>query len=145
MYHERRVTVVVPAYNEEALIASVLETMPEIVDCIIVVDDASTDATQEKLASAANRFGDRLRVIRHGANRGVGASIRTGYRAALQEAGEDDTELVAVMAGDGHGFDGKFDYPKASDRLLRMPACFLTRQTPARLSTLLRLLFVLLG
>ncbi len=98
MFEGRRVFVVVPAHNEEKLIGEVLETMPAFVDRVIAVDDASTDGTAEALCAAGRRMGDRLRVIRHAANSGVGAAIISGYRAAL---GEDrEGLLVAVMAGD---------------------------------------------
>jgi glycosyltransferase involved in cell wall biosynthesis len=98
MFEGRRITVVVPAYNEELLIGRVLDTMPALVDRIIVVDDASKDGTAAALDAAAPRMGERLRVIRHKGNAGVGGAIVTGYRAALEE--NDDTGLVAVMAGD---------------------------------------------
>src|SRR5712691_1336931 len=98
MFEGRRVFVVVPAHNEEKLIGEVLETMPAFVDRVIAVDDASTDRTPEVLCEAGRRMGERLRVIRHAANSGVGAAIISGYRAAL---GEDrEGLLVAVMAGD---------------------------------------------
>jgi len=98
MFEGRRVMVVVPAYNEAKLIDRVLDTMPAFVDRVIVVDDASTDATAELLQAARERLGTRLMVIRHERNGGVGAAIVTGYRAALQEGPE--TGLVVVMAGD---------------------------------------------
>jgi glycosyltransferase involved in cell wall biosynthesis len=98
MYEGRQVAVVVPAYNEERLIDRVLDTMPAMVDRMIVVDDCSTDATAERLAAAQPRHGERLRVIRHAVNGGVGAAIVTGYRAAMEEL--PDSALVAVMAGD---------------------------------------------
>jgi len=47
MYHDYTIAVVVPAYNEESLIGRVIETLPEWVDHIIVVDDASRDGTAE--------------------------------------------------------------------------------------------------
>lgn len=59
MFEGRMVAVVVPAYNEERLIDRVLDTMPAIVDRIIVVDDASRDGTAERLAQARPRLGDR--------------------------------------------------------------------------------------
>jgi len=98
MFEGRRVVVVVPAHNEEKLIGRVLETMPGIVDRVVVVDDASTDRTAEVLCDASRRMGERLRVIRHPSNGGVGAAIVTGYKAALGEGG--DKTVVAVMAGD---------------------------------------------
>jgi glycosyltransferase involved in cell wall biosynthesis len=97
MFEGRPVTVVVPAHNEQKLLGRVIETMPPIVDRIIVVDDASDDATPLVLAEA-QREGHRLRVIRHEHNGGVGAAIITGYKAALEGAREN--ELIAVMGGD---------------------------------------------
>lgn len=98
MFEARRVTVVVPAYNEENLIGRVLDTMPTLVDRVIVVDDASSDGTLEILRRAEARLGERLRVIRHERNGGVGSAIITGYKAAIVEG--DDRDLVVVMAGD---------------------------------------------
>lgn len=45
MYKDKKICVVLPAYNEESQIAGVIETMPEFVDAVVVVDDASTDDT----------------------------------------------------------------------------------------------------
>jgi glycosyltransferase involved in cell wall biosynthesis len=98
MFEGRRVVVVVPAYNEEKLIARVLETMPALVDRVIVVDDASSDGTAAVLAEAKGRRGSHLCVHRHSSNRGVGGAIVSGYKAALAEGREK--VLVAVMAGD---------------------------------------------
>ena len=81
MFEGRRVVAVVPAYNEEKLIGRVLETMPACVDRILIVDDASTDSTPSILAAARDRMRDRVRVIRHEKNGGVGAAIVTGYSA----------------------------------------------------------------
>jgi glycosyltransferase involved in cell wall biosynthesis len=98
MFEGRHVSVVVPAYNEEKLIGQVLETMPGFVDRIVVVDDASSDGTATTLECAQRRYGERLQVIRHSTNGGVGAAIVTGYKAAL--ANGSDNGVVAVMAGD---------------------------------------------
>jgi glycosyl transferase family 2 len=51
VYEGKIVAVVVPAYNEEKLIGTVLDTMPDFVDLIIVIDDASTDCTFDIVAS----------------------------------------------------------------------------------------------
>jgi glycosyltransferase involved in cell wall biosynthesis len=93
MYRQLRVAVVVPAYNEERAVAAAVESVPEFVDRIIVVDDASTDATSARASDADST----ALVVRHPENRGVGAAIVTGYRAAL----DDRCDVIAVMAGDG--------------------------------------------
>ena len=96
MYKDETVCVVVPAFNEELLIGRVLDTMPEFVDRIVVVDDCSTDRTPNILRDYAERLGDRLVAIRHEVNRGVGGAIATGYEWAR----ERNIGVTAVMAGD---------------------------------------------
>ena len=91
------VGVVVPCYNEERQIGKVLETMPDFVDHIIVVDDRSSDATLERSRDWQDKMGPRLTVIEQPKNQGVGAAITTGYRRAV----EIGIDVVAVMAGDG--------------------------------------------
>jgi glycosyltransferase involved in cell wall biosynthesis len=115
MFENRRVAVVVPAFNEEKLIGRVLDTMPAFVDRVIVVNDASTDGTADALAAVQMRMGGRLRVIHHGRNGGVGAAIVTGYRLAIEEAQGND--LVVVMAGDAQMDPG--DLPRLLLPLVR--------------------------
>jgi glycosyltransferase involved in cell wall biosynthesis len=93
MLDGKSVAVVVPAYDEELLIASTIMGMPDFVDRIIVVDDASSDATAEQAAAADPR----VELVRHDVNRGVGASIVTGYRRAI----DDEVDVTCVMAADG--------------------------------------------
>src|SRR5579863_5330321 len=89
----KTIAVVVPAYNEQTLIAETIAGIPSFVDRIIVVDDASRDATAER----ARGFADpQIEVIVHERNRGVGAAIVTGYQRALAER----IAVTAVMAGD---------------------------------------------
>jgi glycosyltransferase involved in cell wall biosynthesis len=99
MFSDAKVVVVVPAYDEEERIAQVLSAMPPEVDEIIVVDDASRDRTSLR-ARAAALADTRVTLLGHDANRGVGAAIATGYRAALARAGGPRDAFV-VMAGDG--------------------------------------------
>ena len=95
MYKGKKIAVVVPAYNEEGLIAATLGGIPEFVDSIVVVDDASTDATADRAAEVA--AGDpRVTLLRHEENAGVGAAVVDGYRRAV----EDGMDVAAVMAGD---------------------------------------------
>jgi len=93
MLEGKRVAVVVPAFDEERLVGETIRGIPEFVDRILVVDDASRDGTID----AAEAVGDpRVDVLRHEHNAGVGAAIATGYRRALEE----DTDVTCVMAAD---------------------------------------------
>lgn len=94
VYGRIRVAAVIPAYNEERLVGRTVGTIPAFVDHVVLVDDASRDAT----SAEARRAGDsRLSVLRHPANRGVGAAIVTGYREALRLG----ADAAVVVAGDG--------------------------------------------
>jgi glycosyltransferase involved in cell wall biosynthesis len=93
VYEGKTVAVVVPAYNEEALVGSTVSGIPGFADRIFVVDDGSTDATSERAQSADGR----VEVISHERNKGVGAAIISGYRRAIQEK----ADVTCVMAADG--------------------------------------------
>jgi len=94
MFRERRVAVVIPAFNEELNVARTVRDVPAWVDHVLVVDDASHDRTFLE-ASRLRRRG--LEVLQHPRNRGVGAAIATGYRRALALG----VDAAVVMAGDG--------------------------------------------
>ena len=47
MYKGATISAVVPAYKEERMIATVIETMPSFVDYIVIVDDCSPDGTSD--------------------------------------------------------------------------------------------------
>ncbi len=98
MYQGKSVAVIVPAYNEDKLIGRVLETMPEVVDRVIVVDDVSQDATVEVVRRYKEKalLNGNLTLIQHERNQGVGGAIVTGYKAALEEG----IDISVVMAGD---------------------------------------------
>ena len=72
MLASARIAVVIPAYNEEKWLAEAIRTIPDYVDIVVVADDASLDATS---AVARDAGGDRVTVLRHATNRGVGAAI----------------------------------------------------------------------
>jgi glycosyltransferase involved in cell wall biosynthesis len=89
----KRVAVVIPAYNEEQLIAPTVSGVPEFVDRIYVVDDRSKDGT---VAAVRDLNDPRVELIEHERNEGVGGAIISGYRRALAER----MDVTAVMAAD---------------------------------------------
>ncbi|MFC1717200.1 glycosyltransferase family 2 protein [Candidatus Poribacteria bacterium] len=98
MYRDMTVAVVVPAYNEEKLIGRVIETMPDFVDRIVVVDDKSRDGTVNVVKNyQASSDTDRITLIQHERNQGVGGAIATGYKWAR----DNSMDIAVVMDGDG--------------------------------------------
>ena len=92
MIDAARVAVVIPAWNEEGKVGAVVRKVPRrLASTVIVVDDASGDGTAEEARDAGAE-----RILRHPANRGVGAAIRTG----LLEARGAGFEFAAVLSGD---------------------------------------------
>ena len=85
MYKGNRVIVVMPAYNAEKTVVRTYEEImaQDIVDTIILVDDASSDST----VALAKRL-DKMQVILHPENRGYGANQKTCYKAALEAGGD---------------------------------------------------------
>ncbi|MEP7223763.1 MAG: glycosyltransferase family 2 protein [Actinomycetota bacterium] len=93
MFEGKRVAVVVPAFDEERLVGETIRGIPDFVDRIYVIDDASGDGT----TAQAEAVGDpRVQLLRHAKNAGVGAAIATGYRRALEE----EVDVACVMAAD---------------------------------------------
>lgn len=94
MYEGLVVAAVVRAHNEARHIGRVVDTMPALVDHILVVDDASTDGTGE----VAKGVGDpRTEVLTLLENQGVGGATVVGHRHALTGG----ADVVVVMDGDG--------------------------------------------
>ncbi|OQX62283.1 MAG: ribonuclease BN, partial [Desulfococcus sp. 4484_241] len=69
MYKDKTVCVVIPAFNEQTQIPDVLTSLPEWIDHIVVVDDASTDDTAGVVEARA-REDSRIVLLRHKENRG---------------------------------------------------------------------------
>jgi glycosyltransferase involved in cell wall biosynthesis len=104
-----RVVAIIPAYNEERFIGSVVLQVQEFANQVIVVDDGSADATA-RVAEAAGAD-----VVRHCHNQGKGVALSSGFRRARElapdvvitidadgqhEAGEVDQVIAPVMAGE---------------------------------------------
>lgn len=96
MFEGSSVAVVVPCYNESKLVGRVIETMPDFVDRIYLVDDCSSDDTVAAIEVYSRADPDRVRLLIHETNQGVGGAIATGYKAAR----DDRMQVTAVMAGD---------------------------------------------
>jgi len=95
MYKNKTIGIVVPAYNEETLISRTISTLPDFVDQIIVVNDASTD-TSAMILEKEKKHHRKLEVITHEKNEGVGSAIVTGYKRAK----DLKLEVTVVMGGD---------------------------------------------
>src|SRR5690349_4553193 len=92
--HQPRVAAVVPAYRVRAHLERVVTTMPAIIDHTIVVDDACPERSHEVIAPLV---GERLTIVQHEKNRGVGGAMKTGFAKAA-ELGYD---IVVKVDGDG--------------------------------------------
>jgi len=85
MFGNKKVIVVMPAYNASRTIEKTYEEviLQEVVDEIIVVDDASGDDTADIAVNLP-----KTKVVVHDRNRGYGANQKTCYRLALEEGGD---------------------------------------------------------
>lgn len=125
MYRNKKISLVVPAYNEEKLIKPTLEHVPELIDKVYVVDDCSPDNQNEVILDCAQKD-PRIQLIKHEVNQGPGGSIITGY---LQSS-TDGYDIAVVVGGDYQMpldevtnlldpvIDGKADYAKGNRFLL---------------------------
>ncbi|MFI5272671.1 MAG: glycosyltransferase family 2 protein [Ktedonobacterales bacterium] len=95
----RGLSIVLPAYNEEAVIAQTVRTCAEVLAGfapdyeIVIVDDGSRDATGE-IADALAAENPRVRVVHNRPNRGYGGALVAGFDAASKE-------LAFFMDSDG--------------------------------------------
>ncbi|HYE15984.1 MAG TPA: glycosyltransferase family 2 protein [Pyrinomonadaceae bacterium] len=94
MYKNRRIAVVVPAYNEARHVGDVLRGVPEYVDHVLAVDDCSADDTFEVMKAVGDA---RVEALRTPENQGVGGATLAGYRRAL----ELGCDVAVKMDGDG--------------------------------------------
>ncbi len=125
MYRDKKISLVIPAYNEEKLIKPTLENVPEIIDKVYVVDDVSPDNQCQVILQCAEQD-PRIELIKHEENQGPGGAIISGYL----KSSEDNYDIAVVIGGDHqmnleevHYFldpiiDEKVDYTKGN-RFLR--------------------------
>ncbi len=87
------IAAVIPAYRVADQIERVISNMPAYIKFIIVVDDCSPD---NSVARINPQLSDRVRLLRHRENQGVGGAMLTGYAAALRFG----ADIVVKMDGD---------------------------------------------
>lgn len=98
MYANKRIAIVMPAYNAAKTLERTFQDLPhELVDDIILVDDASRDNTVEVARSLP------IHVVVHQQNRGYGGNQKTCYAEAKQRGAD-----IAVMVHPDHQYDPKF-------------------------------------
>jgi dolichol-phosphate mannosyltransferase len=90
------IAVVIPAYRVEREIEGVIASIPSYIATIVVVDDASTDATKEVVGRIIPSD-SRLVLLTHTKNLGVGASMVTGFKEALAR----EAAIIVKIDGDG--------------------------------------------
>ena len=115
------ITAVLPAYKVEEQISEALARIPDYIDEIIVVDDASPDRTSEIVAQIKAKD-SRIVLIKHAENQGVGGAMLTGFKEALK----GNAQVIIKIDGDGQmsGYDprrllvplilGQADYAKGN-------------------------------
>lgn len=122
MYRKLKTAVVIPAYNEEKLIAKTINDLPEFIDYIITVNDGSKDKTSVIIHKLAKK-NPKVIPLDNDPNQGLGYTLIKGFRYTLDKT---DATAIGVVAGDAQ-FDtsylqdmldefieDSYDYVKAS-------------------------------
>jgi glycosyltransferase involved in cell wall biosynthesis len=115
---EEKITVVIPALNEEKTISGVINGVKKYVDEVILVDDASTDET----ANIARRDG--AIVVTHSQNQGYDRSINDGFALAAKRGG------VIILTFDADGQHNPMDIPRIVGPILNGEADVVVGKRP---------------
>ncbi|VAX25089.1 Glycosyl transferase, family 2 [hydrothermal vent metagenome] len=86
-----KISIVIPCFNEESTVEKIVDIVldqplwdihePE----LIVVDDHSSDSTQEAVRAIVGKHGEKVKTVRHTENRGKGAALQTGFEMVTGE------------------------------------------------------------
>jgi len=94
--HKTNIAAVIPCYRVESTISEVIANLPPYIKHIIVIDDASPDKAAGLVMQLSERD-NRIMLLRHEKNQGVGGAMLTGFRKAL----ELNADVVVKIDGDG--------------------------------------------
>lgn len=89
--------VVVPAYNEEKTVSSIIEGIVEEGYNVVLVNDGSKDNTLELVTQSKRKYPDKIFVVSHMINRGLGAALKTGMTVALNK----EAKYILTFDADG--------------------------------------------
>ncbi len=92
MLHEKIIGVVIPSYKVRKFLKKVVSDLPEYIDYIIVIDDACPENSFQVVQGI-----EKVVLVKHNVNSGVGAAVISGYKKAL----ELDVDIVIKIDGDG--------------------------------------------
>jgi len=121
MYQNFRIAVILPCLNEEKQLPGTIATLPNWIDRIFVVDDASTDQTVQ-VAKDLAKTDSRIEILQHATRGGMGKGRTTGFGKCIEEK----IDIAVTMDGDGqmdpHDLpalvnpivEGKVDYSKGN-------------------------------
>lgn len=103
MYRKLETAVVIPCYNEEKMITQTIKKIPEYIDHIIAVNDASTDNTIGVLNKLKKQY-SKLIIVDNKVNQGVGGALIAGYDYAIKNT---KATAIGIVAGDDQ-FDSSY-------------------------------------
>jgi len=94
MRNNYTIAVVIPCYKVSQQIRTVVGTLPDFIDSIILVNDASPDDTAKILSTIEDK---RCKILSHTKNKGVGGAMITGFNEALHQK----CDIIVKIDGDG--------------------------------------------
>ena len=124
--HIMKAYAVIPAYNEEKSIGSIIKRAKGYVDNVVVIDDGSTDRTKE----AARK--EEVIVLSHIINLGKGAALKTGCDFALQ----DGARFIITLDADAQHDPN--DIPRFIEKLEKYELVFGYRKLGGKMPVILR-------
>ena len=109
MYKEKSILLMIPAYNDEGNVGAVIERIPkDLVDDVVILNDGSTDGTEQKIAEGMKKLGFGTH-LRHEKNKGLGPAFKKMFAYAT----EKKPDVCVIVAGDNQ------DDPREMHKLVK--------------------------